>query len=144
MLESYQQEVIRKRKSARIFWFLVFSFTIFLYFFFQGFYPDVRVGLRQIFRNSEQDLSGSGNELIKSFGIINISVKNPVDATILVSSGAFSSNEKRIVKYGNYQANITRENYIQDTFEFSIDKEMPYYISSINLLPRPRYTKYGT
>jgi hypothetical protein len=67
MLESYQAEVIRKRKSARIFWFVVFCFATFLYFFFQGYYPDIRVGVRQILGTSGSTLTGSGNELIKSF-----------------------------------------------------------------------------
>lgn len=144
MLESYHQEVIRKRRSARIFWFLVFCFSTFLYFFFQGFYPDIRVGVRQILGTSGSTLSGSSNDIIKSFGIINISVKTPSDATIVISSGSFGNNEKRMVGYGLYDANITRPWYVTDTFSFTIDRDIPYYISAVSLIPIPRYALYNT
>ncbi len=47
MIESYQTEVARKQRAARIFWLIVFMFSGFLYFFFQGYYPDIRLGVKQ-------------------------------------------------------------------------------------------------
>jgi hypothetical protein len=143
MIESYQTEVAHKRKAARIFWFLVFVFATFLYFFFQGYYPDIRLGVRKIL--SESGTTSTGNtDLIKSFGIINISVKSPLDATIYLGSGSFANDEKRMTNYGRYTASIQRSGYITDTVGFSIEKETPYYIANINLLKSPTYTMLHT
>jgi hypothetical protein len=85
MLETYQAEITRKRRAARIFWLIVFICSLFLYFFFQGYYPDVRVGLRHIFSESgSQNFPGS-SDLIRSFGIINVRTTQ-ADATILLGS----------------------------------------------------------
>jgi hypothetical protein len=143
MIESYQTEVAKKRKAARIFWFLVFFFATFLYFFFQGYYPDVRLGLKRIL--SESGTTSTGNtDLIKSFGIINISVKSPADATIFLSSGSYINNEKRMTSYGTYSASVSRWWYVTDVFDFVIDRETPYYISQITLLRDPQYRELGT
>lgn len=143
MIESYQTEVARKRKAARIFWFLVFIFATFLYFFFQGYYPDIRLWLKRIL--SESGTTSTGNtDLIKSFGIINISVKSPQDATISLQSGSYINNEKRMTSYGTYTASVVRSGYVSDIFDFVIDRETPYYISQITLLKNPTYTKLGT
>lgn len=143
MIESYQSEVTRKRRAARIFWFLVFFFATFLYFFFQWYYPDIQLGLKRIL--SEDTTTNSGNsDLIKSFGIINISVKSPTDAKIVVESWSYINNEKRMTSYGKYIASVTRDWYVSDIFDFVIDKETPYYITQINLLKEPQYRKIWT
>lgn len=71
-MESYHQEIIRKRRSARVFWLIVFAFATLLYFFFQGYYPNISLGLKEI--------TGSGHiadeSIVKAFGIINVKV-NP-------------------------------------------------------------------
>lgn len=48
MLQSYDQEIREKRRAARIFWYIVCIFAIFLFFFFQGYYPSIRIGLETI------------------------------------------------------------------------------------------------
>ena len=40
-------------------------------------------------------------DLIRSFGIVNVSV-SPDNATILLSSGSYSNDEKRMTNYGTY------------------------------------------
>ena len=82
MLETYQQEISRKRKAARIFWLIVFLFAGFLYFFFQGYYPAIDFSFRQL-RLHDVNLPKEPRDLIRSFGIINVSVK-PADAEILL------------------------------------------------------------
>ncbi len=89
MIESYQTEVTKKRRNARWFWVIVFSFATFLYFFFQGYYPDVRLGVRQIFQEGSGSTSREDLEdLIRSFGIINIRT-TPDTASILIGSGSY-------------------------------------------------------
>lgn len=142
MIESYQQEIIRKRRASRFFWMIVFLFAGFLYFFFQGYYPSMDFSLREIFstwwmRRPEM------NEIIKSFGIINVGVKQK-NATLLLSSGSYVSDEKRMTNYGSYSLSITKDIYIPDRVDFTIDKETPYYIDIVSLLPRPLYSRFGT
>jgi cbb3-type cytochrome oxidase subunit 1 len=83
MLESYEHEVIRKKRAAKVFWLLVFSFAIFLYFFFQGYYPSFDFSLRSYFSSGElQEIDRE--DLVKSFGVVNIRVE-PRDARIQLS-----------------------------------------------------------
>lgn len=83
------------------------------------------------------------NEIIKSFGIINVGVKQK-NATLLLSSGSYVSDEKRMTNYGSYSLSITKDIYIPDRVDFTIDKETPYYIDIVSLLPRPLYSRFGT
>lgn len=107
MLELYQLEILEKRRAARIFWLVVFVCSLFLYFFFQGYYPDVRVGLRHIFSESGSENNSGSSDLIRSFGIINVRT-TPTDATMLLSSGAYGNNEKRMSDYGDYDMSIEK------------------------------------
>jgi hypothetical protein len=142
MLESYDQEIIRKRRAARIFWFLVFSFATFLYFFFQGYYPALDITWKQVFSSwGMRELSRE--ELIRSFGIINIRVY-PRDANISINGTSFGFDEKRMVPYGKYRLSVGKPGYIQDRVRFTIDKKMPYFISEINLIPQANYEKIGS
>jgi hypothetical protein len=144
MIESYQAEVARKQKAARIFWLIVFTFAGFLYFFFQGYYPDVRLGVKQFLGTSGSTLGDSPSDLIKSFGIINISVKKPTGATISLGSGSYVNNDKLMTNYGEYTATISKVGYISDVFDFVIDRESPYYISIVSLLRAPTYARVAT
>lgn len=82
-------------------------------------------------------------ELVKSFGIINIST-TPRDASLSLGSGAYASNEKRMTSYGTYSLLMTRNDYVPGRIEFVIDRDTPYYIDDIDLLPVPQYTRVGT
>ena len=99
MLETYQQEIIRKRRASRIFWMIVFLFAGFLYFFFQGYYPSIDLSIRSLTSTGEH--MTEPRDLIRSFGIVNVSV-SPDNATILLSSGSYSNDEKRMTNYGTY------------------------------------------
>lgn len=139
MIESYQIEILKKRRNSRWFWVIVFSFAFLLYFFFQGYYPDVRLGWARMF--SEQDQTGektSIDDLIKSFGIINIKVI-PTSAQIYLGSGSYGNNEKRMSNYGSYTLSMRQDGYVTNALSFIIDKEKPYFIEEVSLLQQPKY-----
>jgi len=140
MLESYQQEVMRKRQSARIFWLIVFVCSLFLYFFFQGYYPDVRVGMRRIFMEPGNGNFTGSTDIMRSFGIINVR-SSQLDASITLGSGSYANNEKRMSDYGNYTMDIQKPGYIPNHLEFTIDREKPYFIEKVSLFPNPEYKK---
>jgi len=85
-------------------------------------------------------VSGNFEDLIRSFGIINVKTI-PNTATITIGSGAYGNNEKRMTNYGEYIMNIVSPWYLENTLNFIIDKEKPYFIEEISLLPIPQYTK---
>ena len=138
MIESYQLEIIRKHRAARLFWLVVFVCALFLYYFFQGYYPDVSLGMRRIFSESGSQSSSGSSDLIKSFGIINVKT-TPIDATILLGSGSYGNNEKKMSDYGNYTMQVYYPGYLANTMEFQIDREKPFFIEKVSLLPRPTY-----
>lgn len=103
-MQSYYDEIQQKKRASRIFWILVFSFAIFLYYFFQGYYPSLDISLKQIF-------TGSGmtrlerDEFIESFGIVNIRVE-PQDARIQINREDIGYDEKKMVPYDEYLLSI--------------------------------------
>ena len=46
--------------------------------------------------------------------------------------------------YGEYTLTASHESYIESTVEFTIDRETPYYIDILTLLPRLQYERIGT
>ena len=48
MLDSFYEEIQRKRNSYRIFWVIVIVFAVLLYMFFQGYYFSVRLGFEKL------------------------------------------------------------------------------------------------
>lgn len=141
MLETYQSEITRKKRASRIFWIVVFLFAGFLYFFFQGYYPSIDLSIRSLTSTGEHRTDP--RDLIRSFGIINVSVK-PENATIFLSSGTYSNDEKRMTNYGTYSLLMQHAGYLSYKSEFSIGKETPYYIDLMTLLPNIYYTRFGT
>lgn len=141
-MQSYYDELHKKRTASRIFWFLVFSFALFLYYFFQGYYPSFDISLQQI-------LSGSGmrnierDELVRSFGIVNIRVE-PRDARIQINREDIGYDEKKMVRYDTYSLSIGKPGYVQDRLSFIIDKNTPYYIDTVRLLPKAEYNQVYT
>lgn len=49
MMQTYYDEIRKKRRASRIFWGFVFFFAFFLYFFFQGYYPAIDFSFREVF-----------------------------------------------------------------------------------------------
>lgn len=140
MFESYQLEVLRKRRAARIFWLIVLISALFLYFFFQGYYPNVRLGMKRIFmENWESTFTGS-TDIFHPFGIINVRTTQ-TDTAILLNDGYYGNNEKRVSDYGNYTMEISKEWYLTNYLKFIIDREKTFFIEKVSLIPRPKYRK---
>ncbi|MDQ1344157.1 MAG: hypothetical protein QG650_877, partial [Patescibacteria group bacterium] len=49
MLENYYEEIGRKRRERWVFWIIVWMLSTFLYLFFQGYYPYVRLDMGKFF-----------------------------------------------------------------------------------------------
>jgi hypothetical protein len=94
--------------------------------------------MRRIFSESGSESASGSNNLIRSFGIINVKT-TPIDATILLGSGAYGNNEKKMSDYGKYTMQVYYPDYLTNTMEFQIDREKPFFIEKISLLPRPSY-----
>lgn len=151
MLESYEQEITRKRRAARVFWLIVFLFATFLYFFFQGYYPSMNL------KNFRENLSGTGkieekirNELIRSFGIVNIKT-TPTQASIMLfdwetdrSGTLLWQDEKKMVNYGKYSLAVSWEGYLSGEVVFRIDQNTPFYIDTLTLVPNIQYNRIGS
>ncbi len=69
MLETYFEEIARKRRGRRIFWVAVFGFASFLYLFFQGYYPYVRIDFAEFFDRQSSETSQKP-QVVRAFGII--------------------------------------------------------------------------
>ncbi len=141
MLESYYEEIARKKRAARIFWLIVFIFAGFLFFFFQGYYPDIRLWLTSI---GSGTISGENQRVsIRSFWIINIKV-SPENLDLRLNTLPYGNNEKKIVDYGDYAFTVSGEGYLPWNFTFSIDNEKPYYIDLLTIIEKPRYSRFAT
>ncbi len=141
MLETYQHEIIRKKRASKIFWMIVFLFAWFLYFFFQGYYPSIDLSIRSLTSTGEH--MTEPRDLIRSFGIVNVSVK-PDNATILLSGSSYNNDEKRMTNYGTYSLLMNHAWFLSYESELTIGKETPYYIDLLTLLPNPIYTPFGS
>jgi hypothetical protein len=49
-----------------------------------------------------------------------------------------------MVSYDTYTLSIGKPGYIQSRVRFAIDRETPYYIDKVTLIPRAVYTKVDT
>lgn len=63
------------------------------------------------------------------------------DTTILLGSNIYNNNEKRMSDYGDYSMAIDKPGYIKNILKFRIDREKPFFIEKISLLPLPTYKK---
>lgn len=140
MLETYFQEIRRKRTEKRIFWAFVLLSTMILYFFFQGKYLAININLTSLLSFSGQVDSGSGQNYFefRSFGVINVKTM-PRTARISINGQNHTSGEQILTPYGNYHLHVTHPGYLTGSIYFRIDTSQDYYISDIHLLPIPQY-----
>lgn len=136
MIPSYNEELRVRKGKDRIFWVIVFIMTIFLYFFFQGYYPDYErlLGLKT------QDISKniSKETFMKPFGIIDMHVL-PTPDKILINNEPYGNNSKTIFDLGEYIVSITKSGYLPITFPFSISPSNRFYTNTVNLFRLPTY-----
>lgn len=100
MIPSYQEEIRIHKNKDRIFWVIVIIMTIFLYFFFQGYYPNY-----ERFLNREDT---SKQAFLKPFGIIDIHVF-PSPDKILINNEQYNNNSKTIFDLGEYTVSIQKK-----------------------------------
>jgi len=131
MIPSYQEEIRIHKGKDRIFWLIVFVMTTFLYFFFQGYYPNYEGFLDRT--------DTSKQTFLKPFGIIDIQVFPSPDG-IWVNNEYYSNNSKTIFDLGIYTVSIQKDGYLPITFAININKQNPFYINVVNLLALPVYS----
>ena len=143
MLENYEKELSQKRLERRIFWFVVWLFAIFLYLFFQGYYPYIRLDISGYFTsNSGTTDTGERPQIVRAFGIINIRTL-PVADAITVNGNYFANGDKIIYDYGDYDIKIEKNGYIGLHTRVTLDKKNPFLIEALELLKKPVATKYA-
>lgn len=134
MIQTYKQELRKRAQKNFIFWMVVLLFTAFLYFFFQGYYPNYR----ELFHPSEE----SKKSFLKPFGIIDIHVF-PSPDSILVNDSGYNNSSRTIFDLGTYMVQIQKEGYIHLTLPIEITQKNPFYSSTFNLLRLPKYISTG-
>lgn len=133
MIQTYLQEIRHRRKTNRIFWLLVFIFTIFLYYFFQWYY--ININLQKYIKEKNIDR----HDIIKQFGIINISVF-PSPDKIKINWKNYTNGSKTMFDFWNYKIQINKKWFINMELNININEKNPFYTNSINLIKIPKYT----
>ena len=156
MLESYFQEIKRRKRRKLFFWILVFVFATLLYFFFKGKYISINLNWNNILSQSgniisetEKSVSGTtqtgsfAKNLItfNSFWIVNVKVF-PRDSQIYLNHEPYSNDSKPRIDYGDYLLEIFHDGYIAAEMNFSITEEKNFYIDDISLLKTPKYSLF--
>jgi hypothetical protein len=131
MIPSYQEELRIRKNKDRIFWSIVAIMTIFLYFFFQGYYPNYE----RFFSRADT----SKQAFLKPFGIIDIHVF-PQPDSIRINNETYNNNSKTIFDLGEYLLSIEKKDYLPISFLLDITKKSPFYTNVVNLFPTPVYS----
>lgn len=100
MIPSYQEEIRIRKNKDRLFWVIVAIMTTFLYFFFQGYYPNYE----RILDRTDT----SKQAFLKPFGIIDVHVF-PSPDSILINNESYNNNSKTIFDLGDYELSIRKE-----------------------------------
>lgn len=144
MLESYYEEVARKRNQRRVFWIVVLGFSAFLYLFFQGYYPYVRLDTWK-FLEMGKPVANEKPQVVRAFGIINVRAVPDPD-TITISSPSIGTktvpnDDKGFFDFGNYSVEIRKEGYVPVSLATKLDKSNAFSISVVELFRKPTYSK---
>lgn len=148
MIETYFEEVKRKKRNARIFWLITLIISIIFYLFFKGYYLSFDVDLKNFFLEKNKAQTWSENTLtwssspmvsVNSFGIIHIKT-SPSDTEIWLNSDKkYNSSEKYFTDYGVYSADFGKNWFLSGSLDFEINSETNFYINEIFLLKNPEY-----
>jgi hypothetical protein len=146
MLESYQQEIMRKRAGRRVFWLAVLGLTVFLYLFFQGYYPYVRVDFANFF-NERPITAPEKPQVVRAFGIINVRTSPVADRiSIRQANGTervVTNDDKVFSDFGNYSVRIEKTGYVPLSLDVILDKANSFSINVFNLLKTPTATGFS-
>lgn len=143
MLETYYEEIARKRRQRRIFWIVVWLLASFLYLFFQGYYPYVRIDLGQFFESQEEPAKP---QVVRAFGIINVRT-SPAPDRIVVSSPTIGeknipNDDKGFFDFGTYSVKVEKEGYVPVSLEVALDKANSFSISALELFRNPEPAEF--
>ena len=141
MLENYEKELSQKRFERRIFWIVVWFFSIFLYLFFQGYYPYIKLDISGYFAQTTSGSTDDRPQIVRAFGIINIRT-TPSPDSISVNGQNFINGDKVIYDYGEYAIKIEKAGYIGLETTATLDKRNPFLIEALDLLKKPVATPY--
>lgn len=149
MIESYQEEVYKKRNAHAIFWGFVFVFAMLLYMFFQGYYFSIEVGFEKLLHvkngtSSEQidPNTGVGEQFIKKFGIISLQV-NPGPQTLTINEKTYQNGNKQLLDYGKYLLQANQNGYLPITLSIELSQENPFYLNTVNMIREPVESEFN-
>ncbi|MDD2917077.1 MAG: hypothetical protein PHH70_04510 [Candidatus Gracilibacteria bacterium] len=131
MIPSYKEEIRIRKNKDRVFWFVVAVMTVFLYFFFQGYYPNYE----RFFSKTDT----SKQAFLKPFGIIDIHVF-PSPDSIWINNEYYNNNSKTIFDLGPYSVSIQKKGYLSVNFLLDINRKNPFYTNVVNLFALPKYS----
>lgn len=143
MLENYYEEIGRKRRERWVFWIIVWMLSTFLYLFFQGYYPYVRLDMGKFF---EEDRPVAKPQVVRAFGIINV-MAIPIPDAITVSSSTFGTkiipnDDKGFFDFGTYSIRVEKDGYLPISLRATLSKEDSFSISVLELFKRPLYAPF--
>ncbi len=137
MLDSFHEEIRKKRNAYAIFWGIVFLFAVLLYMFFQGYYFSIQVGFERLLHQTPPTTgSGAPESLLKSFGIINLKV-DPNPTSMTVNGLPYKNWDKQIFDYGKYALDVQNSGYLPLKIQIELSKANPFYLNNVRLLKVP-------
>ncbi len=142
MLETYLEEIERKRNGRRIFWIAVTVSSVFLYLFFQGYYPYVRITAPELVQNE----SVTKPQVVRAFGIITVRTSPAPDSiTVRLPNGTerkLENDEKGFFDFGRHEVSIEKDGHLPIRLELPLDKSNAFSINVFNLLKNPTETEF--
>ena len=137
MLDSYHEEVRKKRNNHAIFWGVVFVFWILLFMFFQGYYFSISVWFEQLLhKNSQSEPKPPLNQILKSFGIVNLKV-SPTPKIFTLNNEPYTNGDNKFVDYGEYELKVEEPGYIPLTLNINLSRNHAFYLNTIRLFKNP-------
>ncbi|MFZ3232194.1 MAG: hypothetical protein WA194_01410 [Patescibacteria group bacterium] len=149
MLENYYEEIGRKRRERWAFWTVVWALSVFLYLFFQGYYPYVKFDTWKFLETAERHPSEAIAEkpqVVRAFGIINVrTVPSPDRISIrspIIGERVIPNDDKGFFDFGNYSIKIEKDGYLPVALSTTLDKVNSFSINVLELFKTPTYAPF--
>lgn len=149
MLENYYEEIGRKRRERWMFWIVVWALSVFLYLFFQGYYPYVKFDTWNFLEKTGElapKNEGEKPQVVRAFGIINVRTV-PSPDRIAISSPTIGeriipNDDKGFFDFGNYSVKIEKDGYLPVSLSATLDKVNSFSINVLELFKTPTYSPF--
>lgn len=128
-IQTYKQEVRKANIRKLLFWIVVIFVTLFLYFFFQGYYIDTR----QLLKDRENFFQ-KPNDYIKPFWVIELNVLPEWDYLKINDIWYPANTVRNIFDYGDYSISIWKDWYYPINLKIALNKALQYYSNNIYLI----------